>query len=184
VRENVRESGRESLQRDNDRVTENSFSPLSLSLSLETRARRKNPPEGGREGCVISENFSRALFVREEGRERERERERKSRERAERGREIDPEGRRRNRVDMLSPCWSLSSLSLVCGRGEKKQKKCNSLLVLAFAFATPFFFFKREMKLTHLSSFHQSQHAGCRQQHRCRRGQDQGCNQRFRPHRP
>jgi len=83
VRENVRESGRESLQRDNDRVTENSFSPLSLSLSLETRARRKNPPEGGREGCVISENFSRALFVREEGRERERENEK---ERAERDR--------------------------------------------------------------------------------------------------
>jgi len=25
-------------------------------------------------------------------------------------------------------------------RGEKKQKKCHSLLVLAFAFATPFFF--------------------------------------------
>ena len=167
MRENVRESGRESLQRDNDRVTENSFSPLSLSLSLSKRARveRTHRREGGRAALFQRTFLGRSSSARREERERERTRKKEQRE-------IDPEGRR-NRVDMLP-----------LERGEKKQKKCHSLLVLAFAFATPFFFFKREMKLTHLSSFHQSQHAGCRQQHRCRRGQDQGCNQRFRPHRP
>ena len=133
MRENVRESGRESLQRDNDRVTENSFSPLSLSLSLETRARRKNPPEGGREGCVISENFSRALFVREEGRERERENEK---ERAERDRS---RGKKKSGGYVVPLLVSLFSLSRLWAR-RKKAKKFHSLLVLAFAFATPFFF--------------------------------------------
>jgi len=102
-------------------VTENSFSPLSLSLSLETRARRKNPPEGGREGCVISENFSRALFVREEGRERERERERKSRERSiPREEEIE---------------W------ICCPLSEEKKSKKNATLFLFLLLLLPHHFF-------------------------------------------
>ena len=128
MRENVRESGRESLQRDNDRVTENSFSPLSLSLSLETRARRKNPPEGGREGCVISENFSRALFVREEGRERERENEKERAEREQR------EGERSiPREEEIE--W------ICCPLSEEKKSKKNATLFLFLLLLLPHHFF-------------------------------------------
>ena len=81
VRENVRESGRESLQRDNDRVTENSFSPLSLSLSKRARVERTT---GGREGRLryFRELFSGALRPRGGKRERENEKERAERDRS------------------------------------------------------------------------------------------------------
>jgi hypothetical protein len=69
---------------------------------------------GGREGCVISEN-SRALFVREEGRERERTRKKEQRE-------IDPEGRR-NRVDIYCPLGLSLSLFSRLGARRKKAKK-------------------------------------------------------------
>ena len=122
VRENVRESGRESLQRDNDRVTENSFSPLSLSLSRNARASKE--PTGGREGGLryFRELFSGALRPRGGKRERERERERKSRERS------IP---REEEIEWI--CCPLVS--------EEKKSKKNATLFLFLLLLLPHHFF-------------------------------------------